>query len=213
MVKVIGPMMSLTARGKFADTLIYARTFATNYTKPYAIPDNPRSPAQTITRLGTGALTKAWKNLSTAQQAAWEPYATRWNLTTYHAYLKENCCRWRDDLPWLPTPKHSSIYGILDDTLEFTRTGDVFHFFLKYEIATFIPFIAQVAAAAGVGDLPSKANTILLLTNPLLTPYYATYTADWTTPDGDGRYFHSRLHMPTGSGLPIVTPWQAIDAA
>jgi len=102
MAKVTAPLLSLDARGKFGDTLIYSKCLGTSYTKAYAVPKNPRSTGQTAQRLMVKIITQLWSTLTAEQKSTWAPLALELQLSPYHAFLRFNTREWNDFRP--PSP-------------------------------------------------------------------------------------------------------------
>jgi hypothetical protein len=104
MAALIGPLHSLDARGALADTLIYSKQRGSNYCKAYAVPDNPKSDAQSLQRCAIAAITKGWAQLDLINQQQWEDIPRPQHQSAYHAYLNYQCRRWRQSLPPIGTP-------------------------------------------------------------------------------------------------------------
>lgn len=63
MARVSGPLMSLDASGKFADTLVASIWKGRNYMRKYVIPANPKTAAQTAHRGTFSDAVAGWHNL------------------------------------------------------------------------------------------------------------------------------------------------------
>jgi len=96
MVRLIGPMMSGEARGKFGSFLIFkmlhGKAIATRYFKPR----NPKSPAQVIVRNRTTKALGRWQTATQETQATWKKYAKQFRTTGYHAYMSAFIIYMRD---------------------------------------------------------------------------------------------------------------------
>ena len=115
MAKLIGPCHSLDARGSLGKTLTFAKQRGSNYVKRYAVPDNPKTAAQTGHRAGVGYIAKNWARVAAwparnleDRRPLWQPLADTWNTTLYHAYLRYNQARWKLGLPCVNTPDPST---------------------------------------------------------------------------------------------------------
>jgi len=63
MARVTGPLMSLDASGKFADTMVASIWKGRNYMRKYVIPTNPNTVAQQTHRAVFADAVAAWKDL------------------------------------------------------------------------------------------------------------------------------------------------------
>jgi hypothetical protein len=95
MVKLAGPMMSLSASGTIGNAI----TFATSKGRPYArirvIPANPKTGPQIGMRAMMRFLSQQWTELTTVQKATWEVRAKATNISPFNAYTAYNMARWR----------------------------------------------------------------------------------------------------------------------
>ena len=64
MAKVKGPLLSVSATGKLADTIVYQRTPGGFKVNTYSVPHNPRSESQRAHRHFYSAAVGVWKGLS-----------------------------------------------------------------------------------------------------------------------------------------------------
>lgn len=100
-----GPLFSLTASGSLNRHAIYLNCKRGARLKRYAIPSNPRTPAQTSIRAMTRFLSQEWKRLFSydfsleENQASWQKFADYWNVSPYHAYFRVNSLRWASFQP------------------------------------------------------------------------------------------------------------------
>jgi hypothetical protein len=199
MVKLIGPLFSVRAHGHFGKSITYATNGDTQYAKNYAVPTNPRSPAQTRVRMNTAFLSKAWKNLTIAQQNTWGPAAAHTRLSPYHEYLRTNCGLWRDQFPWKPAlidPAGGFI------TLEDCNAGHSgFDWDLEAEWAWTVqePWGFQICASTSRPFSPSNLNTIALISDWVRNPGASCVSFLWTAPDTMTWYFQMRALLPDGT--------------
>ena len=99
MAKVILPLMSEAARGKFGGS-IFNQWRSIQYAKRWASPTNPGTPAQLARRAALTTFTRSWATLTNAQRAAWSNWAeqhlrTDWTgkplrITGQNAYISCN---------------------------------------------------------------------------------------------------------------------------
>lgn len=88
MAKVTGPLMSIEATGKFADSIVFDRR---GFARGYTIPSNPRTEDQQATRLAMKAAQTAAKRLNTeTREKLRQAYGYRWNAKLLSAALGAN---------------------------------------------------------------------------------------------------------------------------
>jgi hypothetical protein len=89
MAKVTGPLFSLDARGKIADTLVYAIWKGLNYCRQYVIPFNPKTAGQQTIR---GYFTDAVAAYQAEDQATKDIWAAAikalgWAMSGFNYYV------------------------------------------------------------------------------------------------------------------------------
>jgi len=105
MVKVNGPMFSLSASGTLADAVTFATWKGRPYVRERVIPSNPKSGAQTGRRAMFRFLTQAWAALDAAEKATWQTLADELVASPFNAYLSYNMGRWHNFIsPTQETP-------------------------------------------------------------------------------------------------------------
>lgn len=75
-MKVVGPMMSVDARGGMFGTIVFAIWRQINYIRELAIPTNPQSVRQVLIRALLTTAARAWILLTDAQRGLWDAYAS-----------------------------------------------------------------------------------------------------------------------------------------
>lgn len=95
MVKLTGPMMSIAASGKFADTMVFARKGGTAYARQRVIPFNPQSASQTGFRAIFKFLSQAWASMSAPDQATWQALADSMTGVPFNAFMHFNQQNWK----------------------------------------------------------------------------------------------------------------------
>lgn len=93
MIKLIGPGCSTQATGSIADVLTISKSPRSPYAKKHAKPKQPNTNLQVATHAAVKFLAQAWKTLSPADQATWEPRGKQLDLYPYHAYVSYNAER------------------------------------------------------------------------------------------------------------------------
>jgi len=204
MVKLIGPLCSLEARGALAETLIYARVGMTSYAKAYAVPTNPQTQPQTSIRIAITAITQAWQTLADYEKSTWQELADLWNLSPYHAYLRYNTQRWPNNL--LPQQRPTTDPSLLYETYAFNITPEDTYYDFYVAVADFSPAPFALQIIADTDDPPNyqRQNTIVLNCNPItIIPGYYYYNARWYPPSMNSYYFLARVGTTHG----ISTEW------
>lgn len=185
MAKLIGPLMSVDARGSVGDVLTYAKSGKTNYAKRYTIPMNPKTAAQTAHRLGIGFISSLWKTLTVEQKATWNELGDRLQLPPYHAYLKTNCKLWVADEPITVVAPTALTGRLIPEwgTYSFSCTGTQIPTDLTIHIErdpekAATPHIIQVANRNYTGYAPNDIQPTRLDTVALLVPTWDHHEYD-----------------------------------
>ncbi len=93
MAKVTGTLLSMSARGQIAKSLVIKRvrgqaTVAQRYAYPGSVHTITVSPAQAAQRAHYGALVQGWRDLSLSDQAAWNVAAKRLHMSGWNLYVR-----------------------------------------------------------------------------------------------------------------------------
>lgn len=96
MVRLIGPLLSGEARGKFGNCLIFQVWHGRAYAKRYFRPRNPKSQEQNIIRARIRKGVKRWQEAKVKTKKLWDRYAKQFNTTGYNAYLSGFAIYMRD---------------------------------------------------------------------------------------------------------------------
>ena len=81
------PLLSFSASGQIAKSMVFSRWKGRPYVRRYVIPSNPQSAAQTATRTVFAWGNAVWKLAPTLFQAPWDLFATGQVLTGRNAML------------------------------------------------------------------------------------------------------------------------------
>lgn len=95
MVKLTGPLFSITASGSLAKAVTYSSWKGRAYARQRVIPANPQSGPQTGMRAMLKFLSQEWTNLSVAEKADWTTRAASTVISNFNAYVAYNQARWR----------------------------------------------------------------------------------------------------------------------
>lgn len=98
MVKVNGPMFSLSASGTLADAVTFAHWKGRPYVRERVIPANPKSGAQVGRRAMFRFLTQAWNALSDADKATYQDLADQLVASPFNAFISYNMQLWHNFL-------------------------------------------------------------------------------------------------------------------
>lgn len=90
MAKTTAPMLSFSAAGSIAKTLVYAKWRGISYGRQHVIPANPKSTAQTVTRSTFATLREMYKRTGSVTRAPWDAFAKGRPFTGMNAFVGEN---------------------------------------------------------------------------------------------------------------------------
>jgi hypothetical protein len=96
MAKVTGPLLSMRARGQIGSSQVYAQWRGVPYARQYAIPSNPKTAAQSLTRDVFRWLQDVFRNAPALLQTPWiessagKPYTDRNRHTQVNLTLLRN---------------------------------------------------------------------------------------------------------------------------
>lgn len=96
MAKVVGPLMSVAASGKFAGSMVYSTWKGRPYVRQLVTPANPKSEKQTGIRSCMKFLARWWATLSAPEQSSWDTLAAAKSISAFNAYVAENLTRWQN---------------------------------------------------------------------------------------------------------------------
>jgi len=96
MVKVTGPMMSLSASGTLANTATFAVWKGRPYVRNRVIPANPKSSGQTGMRAMFRYLAQAWAGIGASPQGTWATRAAAKAVSSFNEFMSYNQLRFRD---------------------------------------------------------------------------------------------------------------------
>lgn len=95
MATVRGPFLSIQASGKIDEALIGLRRYRKNIVYAYAVPTDPKTPAQLAIRDALQEVVHAWGHdqTTTSTRSAWLRLARRERIrgNAYHMFIKEAC--------------------------------------------------------------------------------------------------------------------------
>lgn len=89
MAKVTGPLFSMSASGKFADSLVFGNWKGINYVRKYAKPGGEPTSSQKLVQSLFSAAAKKYKTLSAADKEAWKLRAASTPMSGYNLFIKK----------------------------------------------------------------------------------------------------------------------------
>lgn len=166
MVKLTGPMMSIAASGKFADTMVFAKKGGTAYARQRVIPFNPRSPAQTGLRAMMKFLSQEWSGFSDAEKATWATLAASLSGVNFNAYTHYNLQNLKQFLaPSVEYPATRS--GTPSTVSSHLSVGQVGQVQILYQLSTLADgWGIMLFRDTTTGFTPSPNNLVALLPTP-----------------------------------------------
>lgn len=124
MVKLTGPLFSMSASGTIGGTITYARKGGTPYARQHVIPHNPRSAGQTGNRAMWRFLSQNWAGLSQADKDTWQVLADSKSGQPFNAFMSNNQSDWKQfQSPEQSYPRSNS--GTIGSHTGLTVTGGV----------------------------------------------------------------------------------------
>jgi hypothetical protein len=96
MARVTGPLMSVSASGTFAKTLVYSHWKGRPYVRERVVPENPKSAKQTGIRAMMGFLAQIWLNLSAGVKDDYDELASSLSISAFNAFVGQNLDRWQN---------------------------------------------------------------------------------------------------------------------
>ncbi len=195
MVKLNGPMFSMDARGKLADSIVFSIWKGRNYARALVTPSNPQSGPQTGLRSMMKFLSQEWTNLTSVEKADWLTRAQQTVISNFNAYVSYNMLRWRSYLnPSKLIPADEA--GTSPTAPTTTPTGGIRQISLSILDGVNAPDWAYVIhRSATTGFTPSFANVIAV------TPWNVAGTTTYVdTPLVAGSYFY-RIYGTLDTGL------------
>lgn len=95
MVKVYGPLFSISATGSLAKAVTFSSWKGRAYVRQRVVPANPKSGPQTGMRAMMKFLSQEWTNLTPTEKDDWTDRAAATVISTFNAYVAYNQARWR----------------------------------------------------------------------------------------------------------------------
>jgi hypothetical protein len=98
MARVVGPLMSISASGTYAKTLVFSIWKGRPYVRERVIPDNPRTAKQLGVRAMMSFLSQIWTTLIAGEKDDYEEGAAGKSISPFNEFLSQNLSRWQSSL-------------------------------------------------------------------------------------------------------------------
>jgi len=164
MVKVQGPMMSLSASGSLAKTVTFSSWKGRPYVRELVKPANPKSALQVSMRAMFKFLSQQWAGLSSANQATWDDAAEQITASAFNAFVRANQARWRSYLS--PSKDDPAVNGTDDATFAtWTATAGVREISVEYLVSevTYTAWGLAIHRSTTMGFTPSISNVVAVV--------------------------------------------------
>lgn len=96
MVKVSGPMFSMSAAGTLGDAITFAQWKGRAYVRERVKPANPKSDKQLSVRAMLQFLSTDWNQITSGDKATWNAMADADVVSAFNAYIGANLKSWRN---------------------------------------------------------------------------------------------------------------------
>lgn len=90
MVRLTGPMMSMSASGSLGGVVVFSHWKGRAYGRQLVRPSNPKSGGQVSMRAFMKFLSQEWAGLSAPQKSSWDDLADTGVFSNFNAYTKHN---------------------------------------------------------------------------------------------------------------------------
>ena len=91
MAKVVGPLLSVDARGKVADAMVFSYWRGQKYVRQWVKPSNPNTASQQAQRTRMKEAMEAWvKDVGATQQQGWRDYQAGQSISGPNQFVKQH---------------------------------------------------------------------------------------------------------------------------
>jgi len=98
MARTTAPLLGFEASGALGETLVYAKWRGVRYARRYVKPANPKTAAQTTTRVTFSLLREMWKRMDSVARTPWDAFAAGRKFLGLNAFIGENMRVLRGDV-------------------------------------------------------------------------------------------------------------------
>jgi hypothetical protein len=203
MAKPVAPLLSFSADGQIAKSLVYSSWKGRPYVRRYVVPSNPNTTAQQATRNAFTSGNSFWKGAGTLARAPWTLFAQGQVLTDRNAYQGRFVTNLRGETDMLLYEGSPGAKGGLAPTsiavtpgsnqlsIAFTNPTPPAGWTLVSAIATAIldqdPAAPTDFTITEAEDAATQATVVLTGLTPSVL-YTVQAWLEWTKPDGSTAY-------------------------
>ena len=191
MAKLTGPLMSMTASGKFANSIVFVQAKSGPVARQFVIPSNPKSASQTGVRAMMAWISQEWAKLTAPEKATWLTAIATPGESAFNAFVRSGMNQWKNGL--FAQSEHPSIVEAapaVPTALVATAAGRQVTF-TWVDPAARVFGLALHSTLGGV-NTPSPANAIKVADAGVLQAVF-TFAAPGT--------YHYRLRAASHEGL------------
>ena len=191
MAKLTGPLMSMSATGKFANSIVFVQGASGPVARAYVIPSNPQSEAQTGVRAMMAWMSKEWAQLTAPEQATWLTAISKPGESAFNAFVRVGMNQWKNGL--FATSENPTVVEAapaVPTALTAVAAGRQVTFAWTDPAARV--FGLSLHVTEGGANTPSPANAIKVIDEGVLQAVYTFKLA--------GTY-HYRLRAASHEGL------------
>lgn len=216
MAKTTAPIMSFSARGSLAKTLVFAAWRGIKYARQHVIPANPNSTGQQTTRSTFTLTTLIWKVAGSLLTSPWSAFATGKPFLGRNAFIGQNVEALRGDADsqafigspgafgGLPPDSVAAAAGGASGEIDvtFTNPAAPTGWTLDAEVAVAFPDQDPALAFGGPlveGESDPPTGTVTLTGLPANTLCVVSAWLRWVKPDGTIAYSASTTTTATSA--------------
>ncbi len=111
-VILIGPCMSIEARGKYGDAIIFSKIKGVMYAKKYFVPANPQSAEQTNVRLAMALLVTSWQNQHVTVQGYYNTFAQGTKRSGFATFVSRGMFEYVSQITVAVTPVSVAVDAV-----------------------------------------------------------------------------------------------------
>lgn len=188
MARVTGPLMSVSASGKFAGSMVFTTWKGRPVVRQLVTPANPKSAKQLGVRAMMSFLSQAWAGLAAGEKDDYNDGASSKSISPFNEFLSQNLAAWQNFVtPSKNWPAESASTGLTVTTqtltggvgfctIEITPSGStaiwgmlIFRSTAEITVPSWVNCIAAIAA--------DGANAVQYVDSPLAAGTYHYRTA------------------------------------
>ncbi len=205
MVKLKGPMTSLSASGSLGGTLVFSSSKGRSYARKLTTPKQPKPILQVAGRAFTSFLSKQWDGLSDAQKESWEDAPLLPDQDAYRRYMSYNKKFIQDGLA--PTKLYPAArfwgWASLVTWVVYNQNRRVLHSFSS------IPAADQWGVIFSRHTADFDAQPLDHVVKVIATPYVGLY--QWSeSPLAPGTYWYREIPFSNDGNMRSYSGWRNV---